>query len=287
MGMPLVSVIIPCFNCEKYVRKAIESIQNQTYENLEIIVVNDASTDGTARILEDIAKRDSRIRYYCHEVNRKLIYTLNEMIDYATGEYIARMDSDDVADIERISTQVQYMLSNPKCSLCGTQARLIDEDDRVIGGKNVPVNHTDISRMLRYGNVIIHPSILAKKSVLKKCRFSFEYIHAEDFELWLRLVFEEKITVHNIDAIGLNYRISSNQISSLHSKEQVDSSCKALCKYGLVDKEYADLHSSIFMNYGQNRDFSRKDIEKYVKKEYKDLHSMDVGYAVGPMSELL
>ena len=97
---PLVSVIIPCYNAEKYVESAIRSIMNQTYKNLEIIITDDCSTDDTLEILQKLAKEDSRIKLYKNETNLKIVKTLNNMISQANGKYIARMDADDISLLE-------------------------------------------------------------------------------------------------------------------------------------------------------------------------------------------
>ena len=105
----LVSVVIPCYNCEKFVKDAIYSICNQTYKNLEILIADDCSTDSTYTILENIAKKDTRIKLYHNTENMKIVKTLNFLIENASGDYIARMDADDISAPERIKEQVDFL----------------------------------------------------------------------------------------------------------------------------------------------------------------------------------
>ena len=102
MESPLVSVIIPCYNCIKYVEEAVMSIVNQTYQNMEILITDDCSSDGTYEILKKLAKLDKRIKLYRNQKNEKIIETLNKMIHKSKGKYIARMDSDDISVLTRI-----------------------------------------------------------------------------------------------------------------------------------------------------------------------------------------
>lgn len=284
---PLISVIIPCYNCERYVKQAINSIIEQSYRNLEIIIIDDCSTDQTSKIIEDISRSDDRIIFYKHSTNMKLIDTLNEMIDIASGDYIVRMDSDDVSDKNRIKMQLNYMLEHEECSLCGTQAKLIDSKGIIIGEKKLPHNHFDIYKLLPYGNVIIHPSIMIKAPVLKNNKFSKEYIHAEDYELWCRLIYKENIITHNIDYFGLYYRISEGQVSNIHVHEQVESTGRALLDYGLIKKSEINLHANVFMNYGQTDVFDNVVVKKYCDRLYSSFRAMNKEYAIEPMKELL
>ena len=115
MNKPLVSVIIPCYNAEKYVEEAIRSIMTQTYSNLEIIVTDDCSSDNTLMILETLAAEDSRIKVIKNEKNLKIVKSLNNMIEVAQGKYIARMDADDISLPERIEKQVSFLDSSFWC----------------------------------------------------------------------------------------------------------------------------------------------------------------------------
>src|SRR5580765_3960525 len=111
--LPLVSVVMPCYNAEKYFVEAIESIINQTYKNLEIVLINDGSIDGTSELLNEYAKKDSRIKIIFNQVNLGLIGSLNIGVAAATGEYIARMDADDISVLDRIEKIMNVFFQMP------------------------------------------------------------------------------------------------------------------------------------------------------------------------------
>ena len=129
MSNSLVSVIIPVYNVEKYVKEAIKSIQNQTYENLEIIVIYDGSIDDTYNIVEKLAKEDNRIKLYKNEKNLKIVKTLNRALSLANGEYISRMDGDDISAPDRIEKKVKFLEENKEFDLVGCQVEVVNEND--------------------------------------------------------------------------------------------------------------------------------------------------------------
>ena len=165
MASPLVSVIIPCYNAEKYVEEAIRSVMTQTYSNLEIIVTDDCSSDNTLMILETLAAEDSRIKVIKNEENLKIVKSLNNMIEVAQGKYIARMDADDISLPERIEKQVSFLESNPEYGLCGTNAWHIDENGKKIGKSYLPVTHEENKFYLAYYSTFYHPTIMLRSCI--------------------------------------------------------------------------------------------------------------------------
>jgi glycosyltransferase involved in cell wall biosynthesis len=121
---PLVSIILPVFNAGAYLRPAVNSVSRQTYDNIEILAIDDGSTDGSGAVLTDLASRDSRIRVTSQE-NRGLIRTLNDALARAQGSLIARMDADDICLPTRIAEQVESFEQNPDLALCGTTHHLL------------------------------------------------------------------------------------------------------------------------------------------------------------------
>jgi len=128
-----VSVIIPVYNVEQFVLEAIQSIQNQTYKNLEIIVIDDGSVDDTYKIVEKLAKDDNRIKLYRNEKNLKIVKTLNRALTIAKGEYIARMDGDDISAPDRIEKKVKFLELNNDYDLVGCSMVAIDIEGNKIG----------------------------------------------------------------------------------------------------------------------------------------------------------
>jgi glycosyltransferase involved in cell wall biosynthesis len=215
---PLVTVLIPVFNAEKYLREAIESILNQTYKNLEILIINDGSTDQSEDII--LSYSDDRIRYIKNQQNIKLISTLNLGIKEAKGKYIARMDADDVSMLNRIEKQVRFLEENPSYILCGSNVKLIKNDqktDEIIHYHN---DSSDIKFALAFYCPFIHPTVLIRKEILVIHNLFYDsmFLHAEDYHLWTKLVdFGDFI---NLQDELVYYRIHEHQISSEHKEFQ-------------------------------------------------------------------
>ncbi len=167
MSNSLVSVIIPVYNLEKYVKEAIKSIQNQTYENLEIIVIDDGSIDDTYNIVEKLAKEDNRIKLYKNEKNLKIVKTLNRALSLANGEYIARMDGDDISVPDRIEKKVRFLEENKDISLVGCSLISIDRQGHEIKKVEKIQDFNLIRKTLRYTSPISHIWV-CRKSVYDK-----------------------------------------------------------------------------------------------------------------------
>lgn len=246
MNNPLISVLIPCFNCEKYVETAVRSIMNQTYPNLEIFITDDNSTDGSWKILQKLAEEDERIHLFRNPANLKIVNTLNEMVSAAHGEYIARMDADDISLPTRIEKQIAFMESHPDVALCGTNVWRINEAGRKINNSRLPIDQEDCCFYLRYFCTVFHPSILARAAVLKENHYSSDFLHAEDYELWCRLVYQKKFIIANLSEKLLLYRIRKNSICLKDNKEQRLSCSKVFDEFPLVNDLNCDMHKKIF-----------------------------------------
>lgn len=215
---PRISVLLPVYNGEKYIRETIESVLNQTYVDFELIIINDCSTDKTEDII--LSFEDSRIKYYTHLVNKKLISTLNEGLEYCKGEYIARIDADDIMHTERLKIQVQYLDKNPDIILLGTYANLIVNNEITNQQIEYYNNHNDLKFAMCFYCPIVHPTIMLRSNLLKEYQISFDtnFTHAEDYALWTRLIHFGRI--ENLPLALTSYRIHSEQISSVHIDEQ-------------------------------------------------------------------
>lgn len=242
---PLVSVIIPCYNAERFVEKAVRSIMEQTYHNLEIICCDDCSSDSTLAILKKLSAEDERIQIIKHSENKQLIYTLNELVEIAGGEYIARMDADDISLPERIEKQLDFMQKNPEIDFCGCNAWHINENDKVIGKSTLPESYDDIKFFLPFYSTFYHPTVFAKAAVLKENPYDKEFIHAEDYELWCRLIFEKNVVCKNISYCFFKYRLSKGSICSSFSEMQKLISAKVFDKYRLFFYYKSDVIKNI------------------------------------------
>jgi glycosyltransferase involved in cell wall biosynthesis len=179
-----ISVLMAVYNGEMYLREAIDSILQQSYTNFEFIIVNDGSTDSTAAILRSYT--DPRIRILHAEKNCGLIDSLNKGVAAAKGDYIARIDADDIAMPDRFARQVAYLQANPAIVLLGTGATIFGDN---LVEKNMYYQHSNacISMYLLFRNVFIHSSIMVKTEVLQEFPFEKEYYLAEDYMVWVKI----------------------------------------------------------------------------------------------------
>jgi glycosyltransferase involved in cell wall biosynthesis len=188
MKQPLVSVIMPVYNASSYLKESIDSILEQTYTNFELLAINDGSTDDSDKLLEHYAKLDPRIKIVTHKKNMRLVATLNEGLNLAKGEYIARMDSDDISFPKRFELQVAVLQKEPQIVLVAGAFEVIDEDGEFMYREVMPVNDRDIKRVMLLRNVFAHGSVMFRKSAIEQVGpYRDDCGPTEDFELWSRL----------------------------------------------------------------------------------------------------
>ena len=162
---PLVTVLIPAYNAEKTLEAALDSVLSQTYHNLEVLLINDGSTDETGEIGLQYSRMDSRIIYIEGEENKKLVKVLNQGLLLAKGKYIARMDADDLCRPDRIRKQVDYMEAHPDVAICGTWMKTFGSGISHIMGN--PETAHEIKKSLMYYQV---------KANLRKLKNSLEWL---------------------------------------------------------------------------------------------------------------
>lgn len=211
---PTITVLMPVYNCELYIKEALESILNQTYADFEFLIIDDASTDKTVCIIKTY--NDSRIKLIEKPRNTGYTNSLNYGLTLAKGKYIARMDGDDISLPERFAKQVTFLDANPDVVLCGTLYQ-------IIGTKNIcnhPLKHEEIKVKLISGCYIAHPTVMFHKSVFESYELQYDpnTEPAEDYDLWARLIFLGKIV--NIKEVLLYYRVHLKQTSILFNEKQ-------------------------------------------------------------------
>jgi glycosyltransferase involved in cell wall biosynthesis len=162
----MISVIIPCYNAEKFVLGSISSILNQSYADLEVLAINDCSTDNTLEILKSI--NDPRLQVHTNAKNLGYLKTVNKLLTLASGDFIAFQDADDISHSDRLNLQLQYMISNPTISILGTNFSMIDNRGRVIRKSNVEERDSKLKQVLREGNPFQKPSIMFRKEVYER-----------------------------------------------------------------------------------------------------------------------
>lgn len=177
---------LPFYNNEKTLKSAINSVILQSYGLWELILVDDGSIDNSYNIAYEIAQTDKRIILISDGTNKGLISRLNQIIDLAKGEYIARMDADDMMMPEKLERQMNVLIGNDEIDVIDTAAYTINEKDEPIGIRGTEdLNIRDQKRLLKKA-LLFHPTIIAKTSWYKKNKYSEDFIRAEDFELWCR-----------------------------------------------------------------------------------------------------
>jgi hypothetical protein len=201
---PRVSVVLPVYNGLPYLHAAISSILSQSFEDFELIVIDDGSVDGSASVLDDF--NDQRIRFF-QQANQGLARTLNHGISLACGTYVARQDADDLSHPDRLAMQVAHMEAQPDCVLLGTWAEIIEVDRRVNRFHRHSVEDAELRYLMLFNNPFVHSSVMLRKSSLTRVGgYTTEPDRqlTEDFELWSRLARVGSIA--NLGEVLVSYR---------------------------------------------------------------------------------
>ncbi len=221
---PLVSILLPCFDAERFLPEALDSLLEQTYGNLEVLALDDGSSDGTPRILEERAARDDRIRVLRSETNRGLIRTLNRGVPEARGELIARMDADDVAASGRIEKQVEALMGRPEIDVVGTAIAMVGSGrGRSLGPRPVRcVSPAGARFAALFVTPVVHATILARAPIMRAHPYgtSPDSLHAEDYEMFTRML-EDGAGFSNLDEPLMTIRANPQSVSLQHERTQV------------------------------------------------------------------
>lgn len=214
---PKISVILSVYNGEKYIREAVESVLKQTFHDFEFIIIDDGSTDKTPEILNSFS--DLRIVRIKNEKNIKLIKSLNKGIEISHGEFLARMDADDICMPERFEKQVNFLKKNPDVGVLGTAVNIIDEKGRVISTLTQPLSHEGILWKMFFECAIIHPTVMARQELIKNAGgYDINFPHIEDTELWMRIILKTRFA--NLPDVLVAHRLHQTSIASTQSKVQ-------------------------------------------------------------------
>lgn len=223
------SVIMSILNGERYLASAVESILGQTFKDFEFFIIDDGSSDGSREMLQAYAKKDDRIRLRVHEKNQGLTACLNEALAEARGEYVARMDADDVSLPERFEKQVVWLDAHPACGVLGTSYRLMDEQSGTLLNCHL-TNDPDFLRWcLCFQNPLAHPSIMGRTELFRSLGgYRAEMRYAEDYDLWWRLV---KVSEMNcLTEVLTCLRRHANSVSEVHKQEQLRAKWRILAE---------------------------------------------------------
>ncbi len=248
--LPLVSVVMPVYNAEAYLSEAIESVLNQGYKKLELIIVDDGSTDNSLSIIKKYARKSRRIKFLENEKNLGISLTVKKAIDQAQGDFIARMDADDVSYAKRIEKQLKYLLAHKRTVAIGSQCQLIDKRGKNIGIKTFPLSHKEIYKYIFEFIPLQQPSLMIAR---KRLPADFEFYKdgmntAEEVELIFKLFKYGK--VENLSDTLLKYRIHDSNTSLSNIRKTflltLISRVKAVVVYG-----YKPTLKGVFMTFAQ------------------------------------
>lgn len=249
MNSPLISVVLPVYNAEQYVKDTIKSILIQSYQNFELIIINDGSTDNSEEYI--VQFKDTRIKYIKNEKNLKLIQTLNLGLSVAKGKYIARIDADDIALPNRFEKQIDFLENNLEYGIVGSFAE-------TFGSKKEKLTFVQEDLEIRFAllthNPFVHSSVMIRNQILIKNKLSFDLnqLHVEDYDLWIKILKYSKGKI--LPDILIKYRIHESQISVVHNNIQ-EINTKKIQKYYLTSllPEFKDVDLLFDIFHNQKR----------------------------------
>jgi len=245
MREPIVSVLMCVYNGEQFLSEAVDSILAQSFSDFEFIIINDGSTDNTRKILDEYQGADLRIKVY-HQENRGLTVSLNTGIGLSKGKYIARMDADDIALIDRLLQQVRFMETHPDVAVVGGNVDIINVTGAKMGVYCFPSNDHDIKTKLLSGDCpICHPTVLMRTEALRSIGgYRRSVVDAEDYDLWLRMA--DRFQLANLpDTTVLKYRRHPGQVSVYKCRQQALSNLAARTAAVLRKNNHQDPLDSI------------------------------------------
>ncbi len=216
--IPTLSVILPSYNAIFFLENSITSILNQTFSDFELILIDNASSDGSDQLLRHF--KDPRIRLIINESNIGYTRSLNKGLALARGRYVARMDADDFSLKTRFEKQIQFLESNPDYGIVGCSYHVIDAKGSLIGTQRMPKSDLEI----RWKNLLLcpfcHPSVMIRKSILDTHQLTFDVTKepAEDYDLWSKII--DHSLGYNLPEKLFHYRIHGNNESTLRAQEQ-------------------------------------------------------------------
>ncbi len=245
MNKPKITVLMAVHNGERYIRDAVDSMLSQTFRDFEFLIIDDGSGDKTSDIINSY--KDDRIRFVHNKENIGMGESLNKGIRLALGDYIARMDCDDISIPNRLDEQFTFMENNPEVVLCGSWVKTLGKVSHVW---KFPIENDEIKCRLLFDSVFVHSSVIMRKNILLEEGYFYnkEFIGAEDYELWVRM--SKKYNLANIGKVLLKYRIYPEHSWARLKHEQSNASQRIrkdqlLSLYVPLSYENMRLHSRI------------------------------------------
>ncbi|MBV7260592.1 glycosyltransferase family 2 protein [Photobacterium sp. WH24] len=265
----MISVLIPAYNVSPFIEDAINSIIYQSYTNLEIIIIDDCSTDDTYQKCMALKKNDSRILVFKNDVNSGIAYTLNRALDLASGEFIVRMDADDICDSERVEKLYNFLQDNPNIDLVGSYTKTIDENNKVIGQYEPLIKHSDLVNTCTWATPVLHIWMCRKSLYDEVGKYRFPPV--EDYDFLLRCI-SKGFKLHNYPEPLYSVRVRGGNTVDTYGYKQLKSFEKVCNAY----KSSILLQKSFDLNCDDNNVIQKKLYEisrKTLEKGSKSYHS--------------
>jgi glycosyltransferase involved in cell wall biosynthesis len=264
---PLISVVMPVYAANyQYLKESIESILSQSFDDFEFIIICDDPSDKTKEIINEYQASDKRINVI-YQKREGLVASLNKGFSMARGEYIARMDADDISFSQRFEEQIKFLEANSDIGVCGTGIKITDRNvhENLVN----PTDDASIKANLLFRTSIAHPTVMIRRNILKNLEILYDsrYKHAEDYELWVRC--SEFTKFANLKNILLVYRLNDSRISKIFQKEQIEISYRiqllVLKKFDYhFTNDQLNVHSSMILQEFEKCKTSIQKIESWL-----------------------
>jgi len=244
---PLVSVIMPMYNADKYVTEAIESVLFQTYDNIEFIIIDDGSTDYSYFIADYYKNNFDNIILHKHKKNLGIVFSRNLGFNLMSPKtkYVAIFDADDIMLKDKIAAQVEYMENNPDIAACGGHTYIINEKTSVLGERLYETSPEKLKQNILINSPFAQPTVMIRESILSSIgNYSADakFDRARDYDLWVRIADKHKIS--NMDKHLIQYRVSTTQGKTIHLKQTIRSTIQIRKKW-LLKKGYFNVKALI------------------------------------------
>lgn len=209
-AIPAISIVMASCNDERFIRSAVQSIIDQSFQDWELIIVDDGSSDGTVGVINELKRNEQRIKLLINERNMGLAASLNKGIAISRGVFIARMDADDVSYPDRLRLQNDFLVKNQKIAVVGGNADLSDESDNVIRSTTLPTSPEEIGRVISKMCPLIHPAVMYRREFIQEMDGYDESLRKkQDYDLWLRG--SKTYDYANISDVVIRYRVQKSK----------------------------------------------------------------------------
>ena len=245
--MVKISVVMPVYNTEKYVWKAIESILAQSFKDFELVIIDDCSTDWSYEICKEYSEKDDRIKLYKNEENIWVVKTRNRLFKKISKDsiYIAILDADDVARNDRLEKQFNFLENNLDYSILWSNINIINENWKVSWSRKYPKYNGEVTNTICKKSPLAQPASMIRKTSLEKIgNYNEDFERCQDYELWFRF-FDQWFKIWNIQENLLNYRVFSEQWKCQHLKLTLNNTIKIQKKY-IFKKKYISFSNIVY-----------------------------------------